>query len=483
MVERNYKDKLKMIKITMNQWLGRDLTPLGRNTVLKSLILPKLNHLFSVLPNPNDNIIKELNTLCFNFIWRQKPDKISRVELTKPFNEGGIRAPNIKNTILAQKTAWVRRLLKANKETKVLKLFHQNIAPNSEDYFLKSQKYIEENIITTRTNRFWGDVLRAWGQYISSKGANIENAEDVLTQPIWCNENITVNGQEICYKHYIRKGIVFANDILDDNGSFKNYESFSDSYKCKTNFLEYAGIVKAIKAYLKNKKLNLGNNSKLPYPIIPYFIENILKTNKGCRIFYDTLEKSNKISTYKNRLKWEKDLNLAIDLADWEEINNTPFSSQLGTKQIWFQYSIIHRILPLNDLLYKMKLKDTNICSLCNISIETLTHLFYECPKVQNIWKNLKTWIEEKTDSKLDFSRRNICLGYPKKRNMILNLIIITVKYNIYRSKLKGIPPKFSDIKEEITRIYETDKYICYSNCQSSKFIKFWYVCHYLFQE
>ena len=34
MVERNYKDKLKALKRQMNTWLARDLTLLGRNTVL-----------------------------------------------------------------------------------------------------------------------------------------------------------------------------------------------------------------------------------------------------------------------------------------------------------------------------------------------------------------------------------------------------------------------------------------------------------------
>ena len=130
-----------------------------------------------------------------------------------------------------------------------------------------------------------------------------------------------------------------------------------------------------------------------------------------------------------------------------------------------------------------MKLKDTDECTFCQKAPETIAHIFFDCTFVKNIWDELKTWIEEKTDSKLNFSKRNICLGYPQKRNMILNLLITVVKYKIYTSKCKGFPPKINCIKEELRQIYEIDKSICYSNCQFAKFIKFWSVCHNLFIE
>ena len=59
MVERNYKDKLKKLDNLMTMWTRRNLTPIGRITVLKSLILPKLNHLFSSIPNPKTDMINK----------------------------------------------------------------------------------------------------------------------------------------------------------------------------------------------------------------------------------------------------------------------------------------------------------------------------------------------------------------------------------------------------------------------------------------
>ena len=59
--------------------LGLEETlPLGKITVRKSLILPKITHLLLNLPDPDDNFLKELNTLLFNFLWGGKTDKIKR---------------------------------------------------------------------------------------------------------------------------------------------------------------------------------------------------------------------------------------------------------------------------------------------------------------------------------------------------------------------------------------------------------------------
>lgn len=60
MVEINYKQKLSKIKSLIGIWKRRYLTPLGKITVIKSLLLPILNHLFISLPNPKDNLLKDM---------------------------------------------------------------------------------------------------------------------------------------------------------------------------------------------------------------------------------------------------------------------------------------------------------------------------------------------------------------------------------------------------------------------------------------
>ena len=45
-VEKNFEQKLPMLPTIFNSWSKQVLTPLGKLAVIKTLIIPELNHLF-----------------------------------------------------------------------------------------------------------------------------------------------------------------------------------------------------------------------------------------------------------------------------------------------------------------------------------------------------------------------------------------------------------------------------------------------------
>ena len=63
----NFKVKFSEMKALYKIWLRRQMTPLGRVAVLKSLILSKIIHLWILLPNPPDNLVDELQNTVFQF--------------------------------------------------------------------------------------------------------------------------------------------------------------------------------------------------------------------------------------------------------------------------------------------------------------------------------------------------------------------------------------------------------------------------------
>ena len=77
-------------------------------------------------------------------------------------------------------------------------------------------------------------------------------------------------------------------ESFDNEGTFIDLNVLKNLYNIKTNFLQYASVMSAIKSYLK--KLDIKIVSKLQTPIVPYFPENILQNKKGCREFYDILQ-------------------------------------------------------------------------------------------------------------------------------------------------------------------------------------------------
>jgi hypothetical protein len=52
------------------------------------------------------------------------------------------------------------------------------------------------------------------------------------------------------------------------------------------------------------------------------------------------------------------------------------FSVTKDTKLLDFQYKLIHRILITNSFLYKCGLKETELCTICTETKESLVHMF-----------------------------------------------------------------------------------------------------------
>ena len=74
----NFSETFLEIRALYKVWLKRQITPLGRVAVLKSLILSKIIHLWMLLPNTPDNVVNELQKTVFQFVWNRKQDRISR---------------------------------------------------------------------------------------------------------------------------------------------------------------------------------------------------------------------------------------------------------------------------------------------------------------------------------------------------------------------------------------------------------------------
>ena len=119
-LEINYNEKIKEIKKEIKQWSRRILTPLGRITILKTLLIAKLNHLFITLPNPSIDTILSLNRIFFNFIWQSPIDRIKREVLYQDYFNGGLKMVELNNYINALKIGWIRRLITTNSKYKIL---------------------------------------------------------------------------------------------------------------------------------------------------------------------------------------------------------------------------------------------------------------------------------------------------------------------------------------------------------------------------
>ena len=63
----NFTEKVQSVKKILNLWSYRDLTYIGKVTVIKTLALPILVQSLTVLPNPPDSILNDIEQIFYKF--------------------------------------------------------------------------------------------------------------------------------------------------------------------------------------------------------------------------------------------------------------------------------------------------------------------------------------------------------------------------------------------------------------------------------
>jgi len=153
---------------------------------------------------------------------------------------------------------------------------------------------------------------------------------------------------------------------------------------------------------------------------------------------------------------------------DWEAIYLIPHVVTLDTKTKIFQYKLLNGIIYTNKSLYKMKLADSPLCSFCNISDESLEHLFCHCNFSIAFWRSVILWFKTlhiyfDSDSLNDY---DIIFGVTQKRShwLLLNHIIIIEKQIIYRNRLKNSSPSLSHVIVKLNYIESIERSIAIKN-------------------
>ena len=62
----------------------------------------------------------------------------------------------------------------------------------------------------------------------------VENSEELVADPIFCNDSILVGNKTVFYKKWIDKGVCFIKNILNENGTFMLFKRFKEIYRINT---------------------------------------------------------------------------------------------------------------------------------------------------------------------------------------------------------------------------------------------------------
>ena len=461
-VEINYEEKLADVKNLFKIWAKRQLTPLGRIAVLKSLILSKLIHLWMLLPNPPDEFLKTLQTICYKFVWNSKPDKINRKTVHKSIKNGGLGLPELKVLTSSLKLTWLRKALNAKNKWR-------SIIESMFPILNQIEKYGPEIIETSqRYNTFWAEVLEAYKQFFYKVVS--KNSTQLLAEPVFYNNKIQIGKHFILGKRFINHGIFCVGHFVIENGDFVSYDEFKQKFNVRMDVVTFFSLKSAIREYIRTTDISINHNK---YLNVHKCFSMLISTPKGSKMIYDILIDNNK--SPKCCESWDERLEIRND---WKSIFlNASKLSDIGLK--WFQLKIIHRCLGTNVILKQIGVLNNDRCSFCNTVKDSIRHMFWQCTFIQHFWTDLMNIINTKCPNALNYTITEplAITGHDAhmQTDTIMYFIIILGKQYIYKCKLENKGPLLQGFLAKLKHRYSVEEYIARKNLSYNEFNVKWH--------
>ena len=435
MVEKNFNQKIKELKSLLALWGQRDLSIIGRILVFKSLAMSKVIYQCNNLETP-DEIIKQLNTLAFDFVWQNKPNKVKRNTIISDYEHGGLRMLDVESFISAQKVMWVKRLIKPGQGS--WKTF-----PNLLMGSVAGIHSFQCNTNSIKDRKIWPpfyqQIYAAWTKLKESPDNDPFN---IRREILWCNKEIKIQKKEVLYREWLNKGIITIHDILQENGDFRTEKSLETEFGFKIDTMMFNGLKAAIPCKWKRcvKTMKIGKHviSNCEQPFVKCDNKLLalgIATNKDV---YWELVRQKQVKPIVAQ-KWCERYNIPDD--DWKSIFKS-MTEIKESKMKAFQYKVLYNVIPCNHYLKKIGRSSTDKCPACD-EVEDLIHYFIGCQGKTNIWLQIRRWWQGLTGQDINIDEQDIILGLHKRNFKIikheqLNIIMTTVKWKIHANKQSG---------------------------------------------
>ena len=181
----------------------------------------------------------DLQKECFRFIWNGKQDRINRKSTIKDIRNGGFNVPDIKNYMIALKLTWIRKLKTTNHKWK-------NILTELYPFLDRLECYGPCFLsLNAKGNSFWTDTFKAYNIFFSRIKPN--STIEVLSEPVFYNENIKIGNKVIKHTKWIENGVYCIANFLRDNGQFFTIAEFNARFGLTVDFLTFSGCICSMK--------------------------------------------------------------------------------------------------------------------------------------------------------------------------------------------------------------------------------------------
>ena len=232
--ENNLQRKIRNLECEIAQWNRRYITPLGKITVIKSLLLSTLVHLFITLPNPSQTYIKKIENMLYTFLWNNKPDPIKRAKVIQNYEWDGLAMVDIVTFISSLKLTWLKRL--SNSTATWAVIAQQKQLDPTKLLMYGSQQL--RKVKTRIKNVFWSEVISSLIQF---NEAHKLTPDEIIREQIWFSDYTKYQTSFI--PEWDRKGLRFIGDLFNtDTGNLLTREEIKTLYRISMDIFSVTNL-------------------------------------------------------------------------------------------------------------------------------------------------------------------------------------------------------------------------------------------------
>ena len=344
---------------------------IGRICILKQLVASKFVYRFTLLPSPPINFLKILNRLYDNYVWKSGRHRIARHVMERDIVEGGFKMISAINQEESLKLIWIDRCIHITGQrsfwqthinscfiVSISELLRFNITYKTWSHMILHGK---------RLPQIWKDIFRIYFQKYYTPLKSFYNAEYAINLPICFNSAIRLGpskrGTGLMLQRYnYWKGL-----------GVTTIKEFLNVPLCIRNSMKWHAIFEKLPLDWVNKE----SEKK-------HFMNDLLRgtwKQRDCVRAFVLHSNNQKIKAIDN---WKRDLN--VDITNiWKNLcARGLLITDVKTRS--FHIEFLNKAFHLNKERALYTTESPN-CTFCRKMIETYSHMFFDCEKVQPLWE------------------------------------------------------------------------------------------------
>ena len=443
-LQKNYEKVVSKAKQVIDSWENRNISLFGKIQVINSLIASLFVYKMSVLPTMNKSMVKEFRQMCEHYIWNGKRPKIKYSTLQRDGMYAGAKLVDIELKDVSLKAAWVKIIVQGKYDEQYM---YNMLDPEIREHIWCCNLKPEDAHVIKCANKFWKDVLYAWCVYHYSD--SLESQDEI----IWYNSNIRIKDTPVAWKSCIQRGLMYISQLMKD-GKFISEAEAEGEFGLTT--MQFNTIKSAIPCEIARKVKNKPENACFTDEKYRKFIG----TEKSAAYVYKNINER-RCSELPAEEKWKAELE---DFNLCEQVKNIKKCTVVA-KLRSFQYRLLHRAVSTNIQLKHWGIKESDDCTFCETSRETIRHMMYECSMTKCIWNKLITICEDMQLPTPEINYKAIILNAVNSNPANpTNLLCLVAKQYIYRQRCSNAKISTAEFTSLCYRARSVEKY--YGQCK-----------------